>query len=96
VKVKRTSFLYLKFGFILFGTKKYQCKSFTISPLTCLQLFRMKAPHAAFMNTHFWCKNNGAKAAHKMLVKLTQGVHSKKGIFVIILIDCCHFLDVTV
>jgi hypothetical protein len=51
----------------------------SISPIFYEQLFRMKVFCAAFMCLQFgfvifWQKDFGAKAAHKMLVKLTPGV----------------------
>jgi hypothetical protein len=50
----------------------------SISPIFYQQLFHTKVFCAAFMCLHigfviFWQKNFGAKAAHKMLVKLTPG-----------------------
>jgi hypothetical protein len=49
-----------------------------ISPIFYEQLFCKKLFFAAFMCLKFgfvifWCKDFGAKAAHKMLVKLTPG-----------------------
>jgi hypothetical protein len=51
----------------------------SISPIFYEQLFRAKVFCAAFMFLQFgfaifWQKDFGAKAAHKMLVKLTPGV----------------------
>jgi hypothetical protein len=50
----------------------------TISPILYEQLFRTNVFGAAFMCLQFgflifWRKDLGAKAAHKMLVKLTPG-----------------------
>ncbi len=51
----------------------------SISPIFYEQLFRMKVFCAAFMCLQFgfvifWGKDFGAKAAHKMLVKLTPEI----------------------
>ncbi len=51
-----------------------------ISPIFYEQLFHTKVLYAAFMclqfgSLIFWRKDFGAKAAHKMLVKLTPGVY---------------------
>jgi hypothetical protein len=51
-----------------------------MSPIFYEQLFHMKHFFAAFMCLQFgyvifWQKDFGAKAAHKMLVKLTPGVN---------------------
>jgi hypothetical protein len=51
----------------------------SISPIFYEQLFRTKVFSAAFMCLQFgfvifWQKNFGAKAAHKMLLKLTPGL----------------------
>jgi hypothetical protein len=48
----------------------------SISPTFYEKLLCMKVTQAAFLYLHFrfvlfWRKNTGAKAAHKMLVKLT-------------------------
>jgi hypothetical protein len=48
-----------------------------------VQLFHTKVLYAAFMCLQFgflifWRQDFGAKAAHKMLVKLTPGEYSKK------------------
>ncbi len=56
--------------------KPYQV---SISPIFYEQLFRIKDFCAAFMCLQFgfvifWQKDFSAKPAHKMLVKLTQGV----------------------
>jgi hypothetical protein len=53
----------------------------SISPIFYEQLFVPKLFCAAFMCLQFgfvifWQKDFGAKAAHKMLVKLTPGKHS--------------------
>jgi hypothetical protein len=50
----------------------------SISPIFYKQLFHTKVLYAAFMCLQlgfliFWQKDFGAKAAHKMLVKLTPG-----------------------
>jgi hypothetical protein len=52
----------------------------SISPIFYEQLFGMKVFCAAFMCLQFgfvifWQKDFGAKAAHKMLMKLTPGLH---------------------
>jgi hypothetical protein len=52
----------------------------SISPIFYRQLFHTKAFCAAFMCLQFellifWPKDFGAKAAHKLLVKLTPGVN---------------------
>jgi hypothetical protein len=54
----------------------------SISPIFYKQLFYMKAFCAIFMCSKFgfvifWLKDIGAKAAHKMLVKLTPGRRQK-------------------
>jgi hypothetical protein len=55
----------------------------SISPIFYEQLFHTKVFCAAFMCLQFgfvifWRKDFGAKAARKMLVKLTPGVSVKK------------------
>jgi hypothetical protein len=58
----------------------------SISPIFYEQLFRAKVFCAAFMCLQFgfvifWGKDFCAKAAHKMLVKLTTGVNAVKPFF---------------
>jgi hypothetical protein len=55
----------------------------SISPIFYEHLFHSKVLYAAFMCLQFgflifWQKDFGAKAAHKMLVKLTPGQLCKK------------------
>jgi hypothetical protein len=60
----------------------FQNSQVSISPIFYEQLFHMKVSFcAAFMCLQFgfvifWQKDFGAKAAHKMLVKLTPGLQS--------------------
>ena len=61
---------------VYFDTRRWQV---SISPTFYEQLFCTKVFWAAFLYLHcrfviFWCKEIGAKAARKMLVKLTTGM----------------------
>jgi hypothetical protein len=65
----------------------------SISPIFYEQLFHTKFPCAPFMCLQFgfvifWQKDFGAKAAHKMLVKLTPGLPRYSIIYACKIINC--------
>ena len=72
----------------------------SISPIFYKQLFHTKVICAPFMCLQFgfvifWRKDFGAKAAHKMLVKLTPGVNFIKFLHAAFLISFCTQLIAT-